>query len=697
MKLIDRTMPIKTIVIICLINFFLILLCSSKDLLSCYSQHDNRLGYTHEDICYIVYSEPNKKKNFNNSRKFCQKKVNPNSDLVKIPNNEVNSLIYENRGESTNLWVGLQLEDWEGWKWVGDGTKLEVEQENWTFPEPNGDGNCVEMWNFDEGGWNDISCSSKKNFVCSYNLNNLFDCYGVIATNSSTVCSGNGECVSNNRCSCSKCFEGDKCTRNMCCYGKLSNETGVCSGKGSCVDTACLCQSEYHGGKCEEKVLNARLDYKNHNHIKIDYEISVSLLNDDFKGVFDCIDIMLNDETELGKYNHCMFIFDDEDINSTILLSVKLGDNPTMKAGDKIKIRPVTSENEVIELVIKRERSAVETLVGDIVLIVMAPLSIIVVVTSVIFVITLVCCCVIVRKNRKKKYSIKEVEKREVIQQFANLEINKSLFQIDYNELKIVKHIGNGGYGKVYLAQWKKNLVAFKLFDTKNMMDIEHDFEPVEREISILASLSHPNILIFYGATLKPPRVGIITEFCENGNIRSYINTYRDTIKLEVKLAMIVGVIDGMEFLHSKSIIHRDLKPDNVLLSKDLIVKIIDFGISRLDNCEKKTSGVGTSLFMAPEVIKGRNYDPKCDVFSFGIMIFQILSNNFVSPYGNVSLHGVQFKIANNPSFRPNLDEIELDESYKWLKTLVSTCWDDNPEVRPDFSKISLMFEPKEE
>jgi len=335
--------------------------------------------------------------------------------------------------------------------------------------------------------------------------------------------------------------------------------------------------------------------------------------------------------------------------------------------------------------------------VGDIVLIVMAPLSIIVVVTSVIFVITLVCCCVIVRKNRKKKYSIKEVEKREVIQQFANLEINKSLFQIDYNELKIVKHIGNGGYGKVYLAQWKKNLVAFKLFDTKNMMDIEHDFEPVEREISILASLSHPNILIFYGATLKPPRVGIITEFCENGNIRSYINTYRDTIKLEVKLAMIVGVIDGMEFLHSKSIIHRDLKPDNVLLSKDLIVKIIDFGISRLDNCEKKTSGVGTSLFMAPEVIKGRNYDPKCDVFSFGIMIFQILSNNFVSPYGNVSLHGVQFKIANNPSFRPNLDEIELDESYKWLKTLVSTCWDDNPEVRPDFSKISLMFEPKEE
>jgi serine/threonine protein kinase len=200
-----------------------------------------------------------------------------------------------------------------------------------------------------------------------------------------------------------------------------------------------------------------------------------------------------------------------------------------------------------------------------------------------------------------------------------------------------------------------------------------------------------------------------------------------------------------MEYIHFKKLIHRDLKLENILLTKQLVAKISDFGISRVlnDNSNTKTKRVGTSLYMAPEVILTNNYDQKCDVFSFAIMMFQILTKKIENIYEiqkqenekkielNVELKtknkkkyfkteielkesllnnnneegddcndnendfnlNIELRVANNPDLRPVIPKKFENKKYFEFVDVMRKCWKHDPKERPNFNEITMTLQ----
>ena len=145
-----------------------------------------------------------------------------------------------------------------------------------------------------------------------------------------------------------------------------------------------------------------------------------------------------------------------------------------------------------------------------------------------------------------------------------------------------------------------------------------------------------------------------------------------------------------MQFLHSKNVIHRDLKPENVLLTKDDSVRVMDFGLSKLvqDGSKTKTVRVGTSVYMAPEVVLGGHYDEKADCFSFGLLSYVVLTEQ-TSPFDVESTFNLEMKIAQNPSFRPSFEKFSGMGIPKEIVSLCEISWSSEPENRKPFDDIT--------
>lgn len=156
-----------------------------------------------------------------------------------------------------------------------------------------------------------------------------------------------------------------------------------------------------------------------------------------------------------------------------------------------------------------------------------------------------------------------------------------------------------------------------------------------------------------------------------------------------------VSIAKGMLFLHSKNIIHRDLKWANVLLDSNMVAKITDFGVSTLKDQSRSnmTKFVGTGSYMAPEIVLKELYDEKCDVFSFGIMMFELYCEQ-MNPYGNKI--NIEAKVAKNPLFRPVFPEnMDIPQSRIFFVFLMQRCWSHEPSLRPSFADIVNLLEEK--
>ncbi len=143
-----------------------------------------------------------------------------------------------------------------------------------------------------------------------------------------------------------------------------------------------------------------------------------------------------------------------------------------------------------------------------------------------------------------------------------------------------------------------------------------------------MESLRHPNIVMFMGACTKSPgNLAIVLEFCKNNCLWALLQDLRIPLSWEKRLELAIGVAKGMMYLHSFAVpvLHRDLKSLNVLLDEYYTPKIADFGWTRL-LAEKMTLKVGTFQWMAPEVILTKTYTEKADVYSFGIILWEIAS-----------------------------------------------------------------------
>lgn len=248
--------------------------------------------------------------------------------------------------------------------------------------------------------------------------------------------------------------------------------------------------------------------------------------------------------------------------------------------------------------------------------------------------------------------------------------------------------IGTGTFGDVKKCLWRKTLVAVK-FLKKVMENEKENIQSFIEELNLLKKLRHPNILLYLGANITGPNFFLVTEFCDLGNLFDFLhNNPRSELAEADRIRIALEIAKGVNYLHSfdTPILHRDLKSLNILLDKNMTVKIADFGWARLRDIHM-TKQRGTFQWMAPEVIKKNSYTEKADIFSYGIILWELWVQE--PPYKNIDRFEVAKSVATIKNYRPPLVDV-IPES---IKALISACWDYNPDNRPTFEMIIDFIE----
>jgi len=205
--------------------------------------------------------------------------------------------------------------------------------------------------------------------------------------------------------------------------------------------------------------------------------------------------------------------------------------------------------------------------------------------------------------------------------------------------------IGEGAMGIVWKAYDTvlRRYVALKLLSnvfgkTKEMQ------ERFLREARAAGAIQHPNIVTVYDLGDAEGQLFIAMELVEGRDLSDII-TLREPMALERKLDLVIELLDGLHFAHQRGVIHRDVKPSNVRIVPDGRVKIMDFGIARLQSADASGSGaiVGTPTYMAPEQITNGAITPATDVFAVGCTLYELLS--FHKPFEGESVHGVLYQV----------------------------------------------------
>ncbi|KAK4530831.1 hypothetical protein CCYA_CCYA05G1688 [Cyanidiococcus yangmingshanensis] len=219
------------------------------------------------------------------------------------------------------------------------------------------------------------------------------------------------------------------------------------------------------------------------------------------------------------------------------------------------------------------------------------------------------------------------------------------------------------------------------------------------REVELLSQLRHPNVLLYMGATADPQQpLCIISELFPGGSVHDLLFKRRKRLSKRQKFRIAVSVARGMLYLHSSrpQILHRDLKSSNVLIDESINrIAICDFGLSALRKAgpgdsesfgrARDADAMGTPYTLAPEVMAGESYTDKADVYSYGIVLWELLAAK--RPFENLMPIQLMYKVyAQNA--RPPLGEV-----YAEFQPLLSQCWERDPLMRPDFGTILDLLE----
>ena len=260
------------------------------------------------------------------------------------------------------------------------------------------------------------------------------------------------------------------------------------------------------------------------------------------------------------------------------------------------------------------------------------------------------------------------------------LEIWVFVVKISYMEdVKIIKKIATGGMSTIYLGEWKGQRVVLKKLHPHLSSDKEF-VDRFKREATILKDLHHKNIINFLDLVVKDEDLLMVLDYVEGVNLEELINMRKLPPSVCVNIGMQIS--GGMAYAHSRGVIHRDLKPGNIIISKDGVVKIMDFGLAFRERMRFTDPGVyiGTPGYMAPEVISKGEYSTKSDVFSFGVLMYEMLIGK--NPFeGKTPFETINNILYTNPSPLHKKISIPLEISH-FIQSLISK----NPEKRPEFN-----------
>jgi hypothetical protein len=337
-------------------------------------------------------------------------------------------------------------------------------------------------------------------------------------------------------------------------------------------------------------------------------------------------------------------------------------------------------------------------------------------------------------QNKEKKNELNPFEKENLIQElsrkskyfYSSLNLNGLNYFINFDEIKKDKiKIGQGGFGEIYLGNWQGKKVAIKKLTLINLRVGDNNLSKFINEINIISSLRHPNIVLYMGASVDKENYYMISEYLPNGtlfdllhnnnntnsnnnkknnnnnygeniNNNSLISTNNNSINnfdnysknsfflndsMKIKIALQIAFV--IKYLHSRKIVHCDLKSPNILIDKNYNIKLGDFGLSRFigKNSENIKGKIGTPHWMAPEILLGGKYEYHSDIFSYGMILWEILTGDI--PYNNIDPKKIENLITNEK----NIVKVP-DYGNLILRKLCKKCINYDPQKRPSINEI---------
>ncbi|KAJ6817705.1 serine/threonine-protein kinase HT1-like [Iris pallida] len=297
----------------------------------------------------------------------------------------------------------------------------------------------------------------------------------------------------------------------------------------------------------------------------------------------------------------------------------------------------------------------------------------------------------------------------------AGKELPKEEWEIDPLKLTIRYEVARGTYGTVYRGTYDGQDVAVKLLDWGED-GLATDAETAslrasfQQEVAVWHKLNHPNVTKFVGASmgtseLKIPSKNpssdcqnslparaccVVVEYLSGGTLKKHlIKNYRKKLTYSNVIQIALDLSRGLSYLHSKKIVHRDVKTENMLLEHpSRTLKIADFGVARVEaqNPKDMTGETGTLGYMAPEVLDGKPYNRKCDVYSFGICLWEIYCCDM--PYADLSFAEVSSAVVRH-NLRPEIPRC----CPSALANVMRRCWDADPDRRPDMEEVVSLLE----
>ena len=265
--------------------------------------------------------------------------------------------------------------------------------------------------------------------------------------------------------------------------------------------------------------------------------------------------------------------------------------------------------------------------------------------------------------------------------------------RLDPNEIVLSSEpLGVGAFGVVYPGQYRQTLVAVKVMSRQQDL-LEHIVGEFEKEIELYRKLRNPLLVEFVGASLVPGRLCMCTELLPHGSLEQLVAAAAVPFALQTKFAL--NIAEAVAYLHASNVLYRDLKPSNVMvvstsLSSKVNCKIGDFGTARnvkdVTELYTYTTGQGTPVYMAPELLDVRPYNHKADVYSFAVTLWQLHTRE--KPWARVPVWNIPTLVVAGQ--RPECPA-DMPADYA---ALVRRCWAPEPAARPSFSEILELLLP---
>lgn len=268
-------------------------------------------------------------------------------------------------------------------------------------------------------------------------------------------------------------------------------------------------------------------------------------------------------------------------------------------------------------------------------------------------------------------------------------------------ELLFTRVIGRGSSASVYQGIYRNQDVAIKVFNFNPLdrMSLSKQQKEIEEELNVMSYINSENVVKFHGLVIEPS-ICIVMEYCSRGSLYDVLSG-SDLIDWPMLFQIFKEIVNGVGELHSLKppIVHRDLKSLNILVTEDMKIKVADFGLSRLSEGKEHYSTLyklrGTYSYCAPEVYHGEQFTDKADVYSLGIILWELVSKcvhkEYRRPYSEYTnmTYGFQVIIQSaKEGIRPTIPPCP-----SILQDLICRLWSANPALRPDCAKLYKQIE----